>query len=254
MKVSVPIVCLAALALAACSGGSSEQLAAVASPAAAAKTAEPPDVPAGNRRPSSAAKNVAQMSNATTVSVAGTLEAHQEAEFVVSEERGALFLVHALTPGADVDISVYRGDTGERVPDQHPKNPTLFAARMPETMAYLIVVRGMGTASPFRLDLENPRRLFFDEKTGAAEVKPAIPAHATVAYIVPPSQTITAEITNGANDAYLMVQDLTGKPLLKAERAARKFAGPLPDTGDAIVVSINQGSSDGEVGLKVYRK
>lgn len=245
------IVILGGLVLAGC-GGPSEP--AAGTPAAEGRPAPPPaHEPAANRRPGGAAKLIALPTNATSTTIDGQLDADTDVEFVLGEEQGALLLAHAVTPEADLDVSVYRGDTGDRVADQRPANPAFFVARLPETIGYLVVVHAKGTATPYSLELEGPRTLFFDAQ-GAAEVRVAAPAHSVTAYVVPPSESISAELTDGPADAYLTVQDFTGQLLLKAEPGSRSFSGAPADPKDSVIVRINQGAEDGEVTLKVQRK
>jgi len=210
--------------------------------------------PAPNRKPGNANRYVAIPTDATSVTVVGNLEADKDVEFLIGEEHGTLLLAHAVTPEADLDVSVYRGDTGDRVADQRPANPAFFVARLPETLGYLIVVHAKGAATPYTLELEAPRQVFFDETSGTSEITVAAPAHSVTAYIVPPSQSITAEIATGPSDAYLTVQGFNGQPLLKAESGSRSFTGALGDPKDSAIVRINQGATGGDVTLKLQRK
>lgn len=237
--------------LSACGGAPSSE---APSKEAESRPEPPKHEPSANRKPAPTAKFIAPSSNSTMVTVEGTLEAEKDAEFVIGEEEGTLLLAHALTPKAELDVSVYRGDSGDRVADQHPANPAFFVSRLPETLGYLIVVHATSEASPFRLEVESPRRLFFDEATGAADIRVAVPANATVAYIIPPGQKVAAELKEGAADAYLTVQDLDGKLLLKAADKGRSYSGGPDSPANGMIVRLNQGTADGELGLSVKKQ
>ena len=187
---------------------------------------------------------------ATFVSYKGALGANKGAQFVVGGEQGSVFTVHALTPERDVDIAVYRADTGGRITDEQPLNPAFFMARLPATLGYLVVVRSMGDPTPYTLEIEVPFRLFFDQ-TRSVEVTNSAPANAVVSYLAPPSGTITAELKNAVADAYLTVHALDGRPLLTAEANKRTFTGGAGRSDEGVVVSVNQGATEGSFTLKV---
>ncbi len=69
-------------------------------------------------KPSSATKDVAIAPGATQLTYKGTLGANKDAEFIIGEEQGSVFMAHALTPKHDLDIAVYRADTGARITDE----------------------------------------------------------------------------------------------------------------------------------------
>lgn len=223
-------------------------------PASAAKPAPPPmpSVPE-NRRPSAAAKPVGIPPGATSLVINSTFDADKDAEFLIGEEQGTTLMAHALTPGGDLDISVYRADTGARVADESPTNPVFFMARVPESLGYLVALRNPGKAVPYSLEIEVPRQLILDDKTNAAEVSAALPANGVLSYLVPPG-TITAELVKASPDAFLTVHGLAGKQLLKAADGSRTFTGTAVRPNEAIVVQINQGATDGDVTLKVSKK
>jgi hypothetical protein len=187
--------------------------------------------------------------------VRGALEADKDAEYVVSEEKDALLLVQVVGEGQDPALSVHRADTGVNLPDDHPRNIAHWIERVPETLGYLIVVHKTGKPTPFALGVESPRELFFDARTNAAEVKLTVPANATVAYVVPPSATIKAELTSAPKDAYLTAEGVdSGKQLLKAEAGARRFTGAAVTPGGEVVLRVHQGKEAGDVALRVERQ
>jgi len=250
MKVSVVgVLAAAVLSLSAC-GSSTE--------APAAKDAKPapplpPSVPS-TRQPTAAAQTIAIPPGATTVSVEGVLAADKDAEFVIGEEMGVVFMAHAVTPDQDLDVSVYRSDTGERIADEQPSNPAFFMARLPATLGYLVAIRSTGTPSPFTLEIEVPRRLYFDESTSATQVSGTAMANGKVEFLTPPGGTITAELAKASEDSFLTVHGLAGQRLLKAEPGARTFTGAAPQPNEELVISVNQGASSGEYTLRVQRK
>ena len=97
-------------------------------------------------------------------------------------------MAHALTPEHDVDIAVYRADTGGRITDEQPSNPAFFMARLPATLGYLVLLRSTGDATPYTLEIEVPFRLFFDQ-TRSVEVTNSAPANAVIEYLAPPSKS-----------------------------------------------------------------
>jgi hypothetical protein len=205
------------------------------------------------RRPGASAAPVAFASDSTVTSVQGTLAADQDAEFVIGEEKGTLLLVQVIAPSQDPKFTVHRADTGANLPDEHPNNVAHWIERLPDTVGYLIVVHRTGTATPFVLNLEKPRALFFDDRTLTAEVKLAAPAHAVVSFVVPPSASVKADLVAAPNDAFITLSGLDdGKPLLSAEANKRSFSGALEKPDDA-VLRVNMGATGGDVALRVQR-
>jgi hypothetical protein len=190
---------------------------------------------------------------ATMMRYKGTLEANKDTQFVVGAEQGSMLMAHALTPEHDLDIAVYRADTGGRVTDEQPSNPAFFMAQLPATRGYVVVVRSTGDPTPYTLEIEVPFRLFFDQ-TRSVEVTNSAPANAVVSYLVPPNRTITADLTNAAPDAYLTVDTLDGRQLLLAEASKRTFTGSAERPGEGVVVNVNQGATDGSFTLKISEK
>jgi hypothetical protein len=211
-----------------------------------------PSVP-DTRQPSAAARPVGIPPGATSLVITSTFEADKDAEFLIGEEKGVVLMAHALTPGGDLDVSVYRADTGARVADESPSNPVFFMARLPETLGYLVAIRNPGKPVPYSLELEVPRQLVLDEKTHSAEVSGLIRANGVLSYLVPPG-TITAELVKAPEGAYLTVHGLAGAQLLKAADGARTFTGTAVRPNEAIVVTVNQGATDGDFALNVTKK
>lgn len=115
-----------------------------------------------NLRPGSGAVTLEMPAGTTSTNFKGSLVANKDAQFVVGAEQGSVFMAHALTPEHDVDIAVYRADTGGRITNEQPSNPAFFMARLPATLGYLVLLRSTGDAMPFSLEIEIPFRLFFD--------------------------------------------------------------------------------------------
>ena len=159
---------------------------------AGAKPAEAKPAPAATdtRLPSASAAPIAFATDSTVTSVQGTLAADNDAEFVIGEEKGTLLLVEVVAPSQDPKLTIHRADTGANLPDEHPNNVAHWIERLPDTVGYLIVVHKTGTATPFVLNLEKPRALFFDDRTLTAEVKLTVPANAVVSFVAPPSASI----------------------------------------------------------------
>ena len=223
-------------------------------PASTAKPAPPPmpSIPE-TRQATAAAKAVGIPPGATSIAIKSTFEVGTDAEFLIGEEKGTLVMAHAITPGGDLDVSVYRADTGARIADESPTNPVFFMARMPETLGYLVAVRNPGKPVPYSLEIEVPRKLVLDDKTGSSEVSGSIPANGVLSYLVP-SGTISAELVKAPPDAYLTVHGLAGKQLLKAVDGAKTFTGAAVRSNEEIVVVVNQGAADGDFTLKVTKK
>ena len=252
MRLSIILIVVACTGLSACTA---PEPATGNAPAVSAKPAPPPPpVPEASRKPAAFAQTVRIPPGATSLVVKGTLAANKDAEYVIGEEQGSVFMAHAMTPKEDLDVSVYRSDTGERIADEQPSNPWFFMARLPETLGYLVAVRGRGVETPYSLEIEVPRKIVFDEKTGAAEISVQLPANGVLSYLTPPGATITAELTKAPQDSYLTVHGLAGQALLKAEQSGRTFSGAAPKPNEELVVIINQGATDGDVTLKVQRK
>jgi hypothetical protein len=205
------------------------------------------------RRPGASAAPIAFATDSTVTSVQGTLAADSDAEFVIGEEKGTLLLLQVIAPSQDPKLTIHRADNGANLPDEHPDNVAHWIERLPDTVGYLIVVHKTGTATPFVLNLEKPRALFFDDRTRTAEVKLAAPAHAVVSFVVPPSASITADLIAAPKDAYLTIGGLDdGKTLLSAEANKRSFSGALEKPDDAIL-RVNMGATGGDVALRVQR-
>jgi hypothetical protein len=206
-----------------------------------------------NLRPGAGAVTLDMPAGATSLSYKGSLPANKNAEFVLGGQQGSVLMAHALTPEHDLDIAVYRADTGGRITDEQPSNPAFFMARLPATLGYLVLLRSTGDATPYTLEVEVPFRLFFD-KMRSVEVTSSAPANAVVEYLAPPSKTITAELTNAAPDVYLTVKTLDGRQLLRAEENKRTFTGGPDREGEGVVVSVNQGATAASFTLKVSEK
>jgi hypothetical protein len=206
-----------------------------------------------NLRPGSGAVTLGMPAGATSMNFKGSLAANKDAQFVVGADQGSVFMAHALTPEHDLDVAVYRADTGGRITDEQPSNPAFFMARLPATLGYLVLLRSTGDATPYTLEIEVPFRLFFDQ-TRSVEVTNSAPANAVIEYLAPPSKAITAELTNAAPDAYLTVRALDGKQLLRAEENKRTFSGGPDREGEGVVISVNQGATGGSFTLKVAEK
>lgn len=188
----------------------------------------------------------------TTAIVEGTLPPNGDASFLLGEEAGSILLAEAHAPAYDGDltVSVHRGDTGVALSDGQP-NPAFWIARLPETLGYLVVVHGTDTETEYALEVEVPRELQVDPTTRSAEVTSAMPPHGIVAYILPPSSALTAELTAASDDAYLTVHALDGQALLAAEANARSFSGDRPIPDDEVVLRVHQGAETGEFTLGV---
>lgn len=230
-----------------------------APPAAQTKAADTPAEPtyaaaAPERRPGASAQHIAIPPGATSVTIKGTLDANKDAEYLIGEEKGNVFTVHADTPERDLDVVVYRGDTGARLTDETPRNPNFFMATLPETIGYLIVVRAIDNATPYTLEIEAPRKLVLDDKSQAVDVSSKLPANGTLAYLTPPGMTVSAELTKAPADAYLTAHGLAGKVFLKAADNRRTFTGAPVATSEGLVLRIEQGNTDADVTLRVQRK
>jgi hypothetical protein len=240
---SAVIVCSFALAACGHSGSAEKEI-----PADAKFSAAPT-----NKKPGSATKELSMPPGATSLTYKGTLDPNKDAEFLIAGQQGTVFMTHALTPEHDLDIEVYRADTGDRITDEQPSNPNFFMARLPATLGYLVIVRSTSAASPYTLEIETPFKLFFDEARSIAVTNSA-PANAVVEYLAPPSPTITAELTSAPADAYLTVHALDGRRLLKAEANSRTFTGGAGKPGEGVVISVNQGATSGDFTLRVREK
>lgn len=237
----------------ACGGGSE------APPAAQTKAAgtspEPTYAPAAaERKPGASAQHIAIPPGGTSVTIQGTLDANKDAEYVIGEEKDSIFTVHADTPERDLDVVVYRGDTGARLTDETPRNPNFFMAKLPETMGYLVVVRAIDSATPYTLEIEVPRKIVLDDKAPSVDVNASLPANGTLAYLTPPGMTVSAALTKAPADAYLTAHGLAGKVFLKAADNRRDFTGAPVANNEGLVLRIEQGASAGDVSLKVARK
>ena len=187
------------------------------------------------------------------IRVQGDLAADKDAEFVIGEEKGTLLLVQVIAPSQDPKLTIHRADTGAKLPDEHPNNVAHWIERLPDSIGYLIVVHKTGTATPFVLNLEKPRALFFDDRTLTAEVKLTVPANAVVSFVVPPSASIKADLVAAPKDAYITLDGLDdGKPLLSAEANKRSFSGALGKP-DESVLRVHQGATAGDVTLRAQR-
>jgi hypothetical protein len=222
------------------------------------ETAKPAQTQAADpaaRKPGASAAHVSMPRDGTLAVVKGTLEAGKDAEFVVSEEKGALLIVQVVGQDRDPGFSVHRADTGAYLPDDHPKNVAHWIERVPETLGYLIVVHATDQPTGFTLSIEAPRELQVDDKTRSAEVSFTAPAHASVAYLVPPGPAIKAELRAAPKGAVLTAEALdTGERLLKAAAGARSFTGAPAESGDSIVLRVHQGDEAGDITLRVERQ
>jgi hypothetical protein len=237
MRLSFVVVLVACLSLTSCKNN---------------ETRSQPRLPPSpmNLRPGSGAVTLEMPAGATFLSYKGSLAANKKAEFVLGGQQGSVLMAHALTREHDLDIAVYRADTGARITDEQPSNPAFFMARLPATVGYLVLLTSTGDATPYTMEIEVPFRLFFDQ-TRLVEVTNSAPANAVIEYLVPPSKTIVAELTNAAPDAYLTVDALDGRQLLRAEENKRTFTGGPDREGEGVVVSVNQGATAGSFTLKV---
>lgn len=184
----------------------------------------------------------------------GTLDADKDAEFVIGEERGTLMLVSVNATAGDPKVAVYRGDTGANLPDEHPNNIAHWIERLPDSIGYLIVVGKTGTATPFTLNVEVPRRAIFDEKQ-RSDVTFAAAAHSVTTFVLPPSQSINVELVAAPADAFLTINTLDdGKKMLAAEAGKQAFSGAPGRTDDDIVLRVNQGAKNGDLRLRLQRQ
>ena len=222
--------------------------------AAAPPAATPADAKASDtRRPGASAAPIAFANDSTVTSVQGALAADKDAEFVIGEDKGTLLLVQVIAPSQDPKLTIHRADTGANLPDEHPNNVAHWIERLPDSVGYLIVVHKTGTATPFVLNLEKPRALFFDDRTLTAEVKLTVPANAVVSFVVPPSASIKADLVAAPKDAYITLDGLDdGKPLLNAAANKRSFSAPV-EKPDDVVLRVHQGATAGEVTLRAER-
>ena len=240
--------CIACV-VAACGGGDG---ATSGSPGAAPAASAP--APSGTRMPGAAAKSIAIPPGMTGATFAGTLSADSDAEFVIGEEKGTLMLVSVNAEAADPKIAVYRADNGASLPDEHPDNIAHWIERLPESIGYLIVVEKTGTATPFTLNVEVPRQVIFDEAQNSETVFGAT-AHSVTTFIVPPSQSINAELVGAPSDALLVINTLDdGKKMLAANEAKRSYSGAPGRTDDDIVVRVHQGATGGDLKLRIKRQ
>jgi hypothetical protein len=120
------IICSFALAACGDSGSAEREI-----PADAKFSAAPT-----NKKPGSATKELSMPPGATSLAYKGTLEPNKDAEFLIAGQQGTVFMTHALTPEHDLNIEVYRADTGERITDEQPSNPAFFMARLPATLVF----------------------------------------------------------------------------------------------------------------------
>ena len=244
----VVIILGASLSLSACNSAEDPNTAG-AKPA----EAKPASAATDTRRPSASAAPIAFATDSTVTSVQGTLAADNDVEFVIGEEKGTLLLVQVVAPSQDPKLTIHRADTGANLPDEHTNNVAHWIERLPDTVGYLIVVHKTGTATPFVLNLEKPRALFFDDRTLTAEVKLTVPANAVVSFVAPPSASIQAELVAAPKDAYITLDGLDdGKALLSAEANKRSFSGAL-EKPDEVVLRVHQGATAGDVTLRVQR-
>ncbi len=190
---------------------------------------------------------------ATLLKFDGNLEPGKDAEFLIGGLQGSVFMTHAITPEHDLEIDVYRADSGQRITDDTPRNPSFFMARLPATLGYLVVVRSPSVATPYTLAIEMPFQLFFDA-TRSVAVTNSAPANAVVEYLAPSSPTITADLIEGSKDAYLTVQGLAGHQFLKAEANSRTFTGGALRPNEGVVIRVNQGPTGGTFTLRVKEK
>jgi hypothetical protein len=205
--------------------------------------------------PSDAARHVELPPGATAAAFNGSLAADKDAEFVVAEDKGVHMFVQVIGQDDDPFVSVHRTDTGADLPDEHKANVAHWIAELPEAMGYLIVVHKTGKPTPFSLILEVPRELMFDDPAKPTEASISLPANGEAAYLIPPSTSITAELTGGPSDAYMTLNTMDdGKPMLKAEAKGRQFSGAPGNTKDTIVLRVHQGSQAGDLKLKVQRQ
>lgn len=210
---------------------------------------------AQTRLPGASAAHVEIPRGGTLAQVRGTLAPEQDAEYVVSEEQGALLVVQVIGHEHDPAFSVHRADTGERLPDDHPRNVAHWIKRVPDTLGYLVVVHGTGQPSDYTLSIEAPRELLLDESTKSLELGLTAPAHATVAYVLPPGGPIRAELRAAPSDAFLTAEALdSGEPRLKAAAGARTFAGAAVQADDPVILRVHQGAEPGDITLKVERQ
>ena len=223
--------------------------------AAGAKPGEAKPAPAATdtRQPSASAAPVAFASDSTVTSIQGSLAADKDAEFVLGEEKGTLLLIQVIAPSQDPKLTIHRADTGANLPDEHPNNVAHWIERLPDTVGYLVVVHKTGTATPFVLNLEKPRALFFDDRTLTADVKLTMPANAVVSFVVLPSASINAELVAAPKDVYITLDGLDdGKALLSAEANKRSFSGAL-EKPDEVILRVHQGATAGDVTLRAQR-
>lgn len=204
----------------------------------------------GTRKPSATAATVTMPSGMTSLLLEGKLKADADAEFVIGEESGSLLLVHAMTPKQDLQVSVYRADTGTKLEDAH-KNPSFWAGRVPATLGYLVVLHHTGQETEYALEIEVPRELSLDNAAPAKKLSGWASAGAPVAYLIPKGvgRKVTVRLTTASPGGFLTIHGLDdGQPALKAEKRAAQFSGELPQQDT--ILKIHQGAKAGPFTLQ----
>ncbi len=238
----------------ACAAGCRSEAPAEQPPAATPAPATAPSATPVARMPGATAIPVALPAGATSAIIEGTVSPGTDAEYVIGLPHGVLLTAHASTAEHDLDVSVHRADTGAALTDETPRNPNFFVATTPATLVYLIVVKAGEQPSPFRLDIEVPRRLELDPAPAAREVSASLPAHGSLAYLTPAGVPVAVDLTTAPAGAYLTVHGLGGKVFLKATDDKRTFSGAPPMPTEGLVVRVEQGETAGNVTLRVSRQ
>lgn len=206
---------------------------------------------AATRKPSPKATSINITPGMSALAFEGQLKANEDAEFVIGEEAGSLLHVHALASGKDLEVAVYRADTGEKLSDGH-ENPSFWSGRLPLTMGYLIVVHGTPEDTDYALELEVPRRLHLDGVPDSS-VNAWAPAGVPIAFLVPANakRNLSLDLKDSSPGAFLTVQRLDNGSLIQnAVARSASFTGELPASVDTLV-RVYQGTKPGPFTLHV---
>jgi len=87
----------------------------------------------------------------------------------------------------DLELSVYRMDTGDVLPDDDGVD-SFWKGRFPATIGYLVEVGEANAETDYALEVEVPRRLYFDAETSAANVTSVAAPEELIAYLIEGTQ------------------------------------------------------------------